>query len=117
MAATDPANPYGGPLPWPPRGGTPRREAGAVVVLVDGHLRLLLAKGRNRLSVWPDPRSPDVLVRATRALARHLQRRRAGSVRLKQVNGEAVSLAPVVEALVQVGWALEDDCLALELPP
>jgi ATP-dependent Lhr-like helicase len=46
LAATDPANPYGAALPWPSRpvatrGHLPGRKAGAVVVLVDGELRVM----------------------------------------------------------------------------
>ena len=41
LAASDPANPFGGPLPWPDSresASTPRRAAGASVVLVGGEL-------------------------------------------------------------------------------
>ncbi|MBO84889.1 MAG: DEAD/DEAH box helicase, partial [Deltaproteobacteria bacterium] len=117
MAATDPANPYGGPLQWPPRGGNPRREVGALVVLVDGHARLLLGKGRGRISAWPDPRKPEALHRATQALVQHLQRSRSGSVRARQVNGEPVSDDGCVGLLRQAGWTVEGDRLVLELPP
>ena len=43
LAATDPANPYGGALAWPERG--PQRVAGAYVVLVDGLASLFLERG------------------------------------------------------------------------
>ena len=39
LAATDPANPYGAVLPWPESrgpGATPRRAAGASVVIANG---------------------------------------------------------------------------------
>jgi hypothetical protein len=36
LAATDPAQPYGAALAWPPTAGRPARAAGAHVVLVDG---------------------------------------------------------------------------------
>jgi ATP-dependent Lhr-like helicase len=47
LAATDPANPYGGALPWPVRG--PQRAAGAYVVLVDGLASLYLERGGRSL--------------------------------------------------------------------
>ncbi|HSP52143.1 MAG TPA: ATP-dependent helicase [Cryobacterium sp.] len=49
LAATDPANPYGSVLPWPPlpdgTGHRPGRKAGALVVLVDGALALYVERG------------------------------------------------------------------------
>ncbi|MEA2522270.1 MAG: ATP-dependent helicase Lhr and Lhr-like helicase, partial [Actinomycetota bacterium] len=36
LAATDPAQPFGAALPWPPTDGRPARVAGAYVVVVDG---------------------------------------------------------------------------------
>ena len=49
LAATDPANPYGSVLPWPPlpegTGHRPGRKAGALVVLVDGALVLYVERG------------------------------------------------------------------------
>jgi ATP-dependent helicase Lhr and Lhr-like helicase len=51
LAATDPANVYGVALPWPVAGsvperrGSPRRVAGAYVVLLDGVASLYLERG------------------------------------------------------------------------
>lgn len=53
LAATDPANPYGGILPWPKAGtgGQPQRTAGARVVLHDGALIGYLGpRGHNLLT-------------------------------------------------------------------
>ncbi|GMQ97902.1 MAG: ATP-dependent helicase [Acidimicrobiia bacterium] len=36
LAATDPANPYGAILPWPPSEGTPQRRAGSTLTTMDG---------------------------------------------------------------------------------
>ncbi|GAA2519038.1 DEAD/DEAH box helicase [Rarobacter incanus] len=52
LAATDPANPYGIMLDWPPAADDkhrPGRRAGAVVVLVDGRLALYLERGGRTL--------------------------------------------------------------------
>ncbi len=117
LATTDPANPYGGPLDWPPRGGTPRREAGALVVVVHGHLRLFIGKGGGRVSAWPDARDPSCLELATKALLQFLQRQRSGSLRVRQVNGEAVPDEASVAALVSAGWVMAGDTLSLEVPP
>src|SRR5699024_7252915 len=59
LAATDPANPYGAALPWPPASGAasghrPGRKVGAVVVLVDGQLVLYLERGARTLLCFSD---------------------------------------------------------------
>ena len=90
LAATDPANPYGAALPWPPQesGHRPGRKAGALVVLVDGALVLYVERGgRTLLSLRRDrelpparrrrarPRGPR---RCARQADRREGRRRAG---------------------------------------
>ena len=52
LAATDPANPYGGILPWPDVGDTRlARDAGAYVLVYDGELIGYLDKGRRGLTL------------------------------------------------------------------
>ena len=88
-----------------------------MVGLVEGHVRLLVGRGHGRLSAWPDPRKPEALERGTQALLRYLQRNRMGTIRVRQVNGEAVGDGASVNVLEQSGWAIEDDRLVLTLPP
>jgi formamidopyrimidine-DNA glycosylase len=57
LAATDPANPYGWLLPWPPlqdarRPRRPRRAAGAAVVLLDGEPMLYVDRNGRRLRTF-----------------------------------------------------------------
>jgi ATP-dependent Lhr-like helicase len=54
LASTDPANPYGGVLPWPPAegAGRPTRSAGTKVILVDGRLAAWIGRGERQLLVW-----------------------------------------------------------------
>src|SRR5207247_3226079 len=54
LAATDPANPYGATLKWPPRPSTPSptRSVGATVILVDGALAAYLARGDRQLLTY-----------------------------------------------------------------
>src|SRR5438067_2932903 len=59
LAATDPAQPYGAALPWPPTVGDvrhlPGRKAGALAVLVDGAAVLYIERGgRSLLSFTED---------------------------------------------------------------
>lgn len=61
LAASDPANPYGGMLPWPDHADPdlahrPGRKAGASVVLVNGELALYVEKGGKTLLTF----APDV---------------------------------------------------------
>jgi len=60
LAATDPAQPYGASLPWPPTDGRPARSAGALVVLVDGEAAAFVERGGRSLLTFPaalvDPR-------------------------------------------------------------
>jgi ATP-dependent Lhr-like helicase len=57
LAATDPAQPYGGTLPWPRAGDDDRRvfarAAGASVVLVDGDPALYVDRGGRSLQTFP----------------------------------------------------------------
>ncbi len=57
LAAADPAQPYGGALPWPRRSADERfslqRAAGAHVVLVDGAAVLYLERGGRSLVTFP----------------------------------------------------------------
>ena len=81
LAATDPANPYGAALPWPPQeaGHRPGRKAGAIVVLVDGELTLYVERGGKTLLTFRD--DEDELALGIEALGRRRPRRRAGSAR------------------------------------
>jgi ATP-dependent Lhr-like helicase len=55
LAASDPANPYGAALAWPPtEGHRPGRKAGALVVLVDGRLVLYVERGGKTLLSFAD---------------------------------------------------------------
>ena len=82
LAATDPANPYGAALGWPPttagEGHRPGRKAGAAVVLVDGALVLYVEKGgRTLLSFTGDPVALDAAAAALGPGGRHGRARRA----------------------------------------
>jgi ATP-dependent helicase Lhr and Lhr-like helicase len=57
LAATDPAQPYGTTLPWPPRQDNRQvgRFAGAQVILVDGELAAYFSKTERSLVTFFDP--------------------------------------------------------------
>jgi len=105
LAATDPANPYGAALAWPPLEGVghrPGRKAGALVVLVDGALALYLERGgKSALAFTGDE---PVLAAATRDLAATAKARRLDTLTIEQVNGAFVYGTGVGRALRDAGF-------------
>ena len=103
LAATDPANPYGGVLPWPEVEGTRlARDAGAYVLLYDGELVGYLDKGRRGLTLV-DP-TPDRFGQVSGALAEVAGRHRR--LTLVTVNGEPAPASPLAAALREWGFAV-----------
>ncbi|WP_042439120.1 DEAD/DEAH box helicase [Sanguibacter keddieii] len=117
LAATDPAQPYGAALAWPPSPGAeeagrsghrPGRKAGAHVVVVRGELVLYLERGGRSLLTFSDDQT--LLEPATRALALSVADGRLGKVTLRRVDGdESLTVAGAsrtagVAALVAAGF-------------
>jgi ATP-dependent helicase Lhr and Lhr-like helicase len=106
LAATDPAQPYGAALPWPPTVGDvrhrPGRKAGALAVLVDGAAVLYVERGgRSILSFTEDT---VTLRAAVQALARAVQQGWLGSLSVERADGEAALGSPVAELLRDAGF-------------
>ena len=102
LAATDPANPYGGVLPWPDIEGVRlARDGGAYVLLHGGELIGYLDKGRRGLSLF-DP-TPDRFGQISRALAEVARRFRR--LTLVTVNGEPAPVSPLAAPLGEWGFA------------
>jgi ATP-dependent Lhr-like helicase len=107
LAATDPANPYGAALPWPPseEGHRPGRKAGAIVVLVDGELALYVERGGRTLLTWSE--EPDLLEPAAEALADAVRRGALGRLTVEKADGAALLGAggtPLRQALQLAGF-------------
>ncbi len=119
LAATDPANPYGAALAWPPPPDAdgpvatsgrhrPGRKAGAVVVLVDGALVLYVERGgRTVLTFTHDPAPLEL---AAGRLAEAVGRGQLGRLTLARIDGAEVLTSatldgPVGRALVAAGFA------------
>ena len=103
LAATDPANPYGGALLWPDTDGghRPARKAGSSVVLVDGTLALYLEKGGRTWLTF----DRTLLEPAIDALARGVAEGTFGSIHVERVDGEPLGGGgDLVEALLRVGF-------------
>jgi ATP-dependent Lhr-like helicase len=98
LAATDPAQPFGAALPWPERpsdvdgeggrGHRPGRKAGALVVLVDGHLTLYVERGGRTLLSWTT--EPTALQAAADALALAVREGGLGRLAVERADGESV---------------------------
>ena len=113
MAATDPAQPWGATINWPPTQGRPVRGAGAVVVLVDGEPLAWFDAGSHHLVTFPATRAREGWADALVTLVKDGRRR---SLEVRKVDGEAPQADdPVVAMLERVGfvrgyrgWVLRD---------
>ena len=108
LAATDPANPYGSALPWPPRpdvSARPQRVAGARVLLSHGSLIGFLGRTGHQLLTFLPETEPQKSA-ATEALTRTLAGLAApGSpVLLAKIDGVSAREATLAEALIQAGF-------------
>ncbi|HHU09349.1 MAG TPA: ATP-dependent helicase [Intrasporangiaceae bacterium] len=130
LAATDPAQPFGAALPWPPRprpgdgsagqkaegtaagkrepdgrrGHQPGRKAGALVVLRDGELLLYVERGGRTVLTWTE--DPDALRAAAAGLAAAVRAGALGRLTVTRADGADLlgSGSPLVEALLDAGF-------------
>ncbi|MFF3438945.1 DEAD/DEAH box helicase [Streptosporangium sp. NPDC002721] len=105
LASADPASPYGAALPWPAHPGEvshkPGRKAGALVVLVDGHLVLYVERGgKTLLSFSADER----LQPAVDALALAVRDGALGKLTVERADGTAINDSPLGAALESAGF-------------
>ncbi|MCB9665581.1 MAG: DEAD/DEAH box helicase [Alphaproteobacteria bacterium] len=104
LAAADPAQPWGGLLPWPAvaGGARPRREAGARVVLVDGEPLLWLGRGARSMVVFEAALAEDGrLEAAVGALRGSLGFR---SLHVLKVDGQEAARHPALAQLTAAGF-------------
>ncbi len=102
LSATDPAQPYGAALDWPPSAGRPSRTAGALVVLRNG-VPL----------VWFDRRSSHLVTFPAAAdggwadsLASLVKDGRQRSIEVRKVNGDPIDRKGAeANALLAAGFA------------
>ncbi len=104
LAATDPANPYGGALPWPAQdsGHRPGRKAGALVVLVDGKVVLYVERGGKTLLSFSD--DDACVAPAADALALAVRDGALGKLTVEKADGEPALTSPLGLALEQAGF-------------
>jgi ATP-dependent Lhr-like helicase len=102
LAATDPAQPYGGTLAWPDTAGRPARAAGAMVVLSAGVPLVWFDRRSHHLLTFPAAATD---LSWADAMASIVKDGRARAVEVRKLNGEPVSAAgEVIDALKRVGF-------------
>ncbi|MEW6284205.1 MAG: DEAD/DEAH box helicase, partial [Candidatus Eremiobacterota bacterium] len=99
LASTDPANPYGSLLPWPPSGARPRRTAGTAVVLSGGELAFYAEK--NGRKGWTFPAFCPAAVACLGQMAR---RQRGKLLRVEQLDGEPAAQSPHAPTFREAGF-------------
>jgi ATP-dependent Lhr-like helicase len=109
LAATDPANPFGAALPWPPRSTDdaapthrPARKAGSLVVIHDGRLVLYLERSGKKVIVFDD--DPARLAAASASLVETVRARRISRLTIETAGGRPVASTPLGAALLDAGF-------------
>jgi ATP-dependent Lhr-like helicase len=116
LAATDPANPYGAALPWPPleSGHRPGRKAGALVVLVEGELALYVERGGRTLLTFGDDEETTAV--AIDALGTAVRRGALGRLTVEKADGASIlgqDSEPIRRALEAAGFVATSKGLRL----
>ncbi len=108
LAATDPANPYGGILEWPVHETRLARDAGAYVFTVAGRLVGYLDKGGRNLSLLE--REPDLYNEIGRSLSDIAAKRRR--MTLHKINDDPAPTSELAPTLREWGFAIAPKGLA-----
>ena len=114
LAATDPANPYGAILPWPPSDVAsprqpPMRTAGALVIITDGHLGAYVGRHGAPLFVFL-PDDEPVRSRVARGVAASLHalalggEGREGGLLIAEIGGASAETHALAPFLVEAGF-------------
>jgi ATP-dependent Lhr-like helicase len=109
LSALDPAQPYGGALPWPESvkglGRAPSRQAGALLVTLAGEPILYLERGGKALLTLV-PEQDERLGPALAAIVDYVRAGRGGLRRLalERVDGESALGSPLGSLLVEHGF-------------
>ncbi|MEO8539683.1 MAG: DEAD/DEAH box helicase, partial [bacterium] len=108
LAATDPAQPYGGTLPWPRDESEARkgyqRVAGARVVLVDGVPVVYLDRGHRGLLTFPSASDVDLLGLAVVALGADRVALGSKGLSIERIDGVPAMESPLGPALREAGF-------------
>ena len=104
LAAAEPAQPYGGVLPWPRRAAArAARVAGAHVVLLGGEAALYVERGGRSLLPLRDP-DPEWLRPALTALVEWVRADRGRRLSVERFDGSPVVESDALPLLVEAGF-------------
>jgi len=104
LAAADPAQPYGGALPWPKRSGArAARVAGARVVLLGGEPALFVERGGRSLVPLRDPEEGWLRI-ALAALVEDFRRSGQRRLAVERFDGEPVGETAIMQLLLEAGF-------------
>ncbi len=111
LAATDPANPWGGAVPWPDSvaAGRPQRAAGARVILQDGALVAVAGRGERSLTTFlpaDEPERSEAARAIARSLASEVESGRRRAVLISKIDGDAPAGSPLASPLREAGFVL-----------
>jgi len=103
LASTDPAQPYGAALDWPPTPGRPARSASSLVVSRAGRALVWFDRRSHHLVTFPDA---TVDPEWTEALVKLVKDDRLRSVEVRKVDGAGLKDAPagLLEMLRSAGF-------------
>ena len=106
LAATDPAQPWGAALEWPPTTGDnshrPGRKAGALVVLANGEPAIYVERGGKSLLSFTGER--DALAAAASALATAVHEGWLGGIAVEKADGSGALDGILAEVLTDAGF-------------
>ena len=106
LAATDPAQPWGAALEWPPTTGDnshrPGRKAGALVVLANGEPAIYVERGGKSLLSFTAER--DALAAAASALATAVHEGWLGGIAVEKADGSGALDGILAEVLTDAGF-------------
>ena len=81
----------------------PARRAGALVLLVDGHVQAFVDRGGKHLLWWADDAAtPEVAVQLVRAIA---EDSRLPQLRIERIGGHGIDAEPVAAIAEELGRA------------
>lgn len=107
LAATDPANPYGAALPWPPSETRPQRAAGALVVIASGELVGWIGRGEKSLLTFLPAEEPErraAAVALAEGLAAFVDTGRRQALNLERIDGNDATAWPLAVVFTEAGW-------------
>ncbi|MEN9645871.1 MAG: hypothetical protein RL238_2540 [Actinomycetota bacterium] len=104
LAVTDPAQPYGAAIAWPPSPGRPARTAGASVVLRAGVPLVWFDRRSHHLVTFP---AADTDPSWAESLAALVKDGRARSIEVRKVNGEPITPSSAWAAALQSAGFVE----------